>query len=85
LASTISDDIRRLFNDTIKAEWLEVRSLVPMQCQKSSLILTAAAGFTNVYENDIFRADFADHIRTSDEGVASTVEARFDQKTAINI
>jgi hemolysin activation/secretion protein len=59
-------DIRRLFNDTIKTDWFEVRgSLVPVQSQKSSLILTAAAGFSNVYENDIFGPIYADHIRTA--------------------
>jgi hemolysin activation/secretion protein len=58
-------DFRRLFNDTIKTEWFEVRgNLVPVQSQKSSLILTAAAGFSNVYENDVFGPIYADHIRT---------------------
>ena len=58
-------DFRRLFNDTIKTEWFEIRgSIVPLQSQKSSLILTAAAGFSNVYENDIFGPIYADHIRT---------------------
>ena len=57
-------DFRRL-NDTIKTEWFEIRgSIVPLQSQKSSLILTAAAGFSNVYENDIFGPIYADHIRT---------------------
>ena len=58
-------DFRRLFNDTIKTEWFEIRgSIVPLQSQKSSLILAAAAGFSNVYENDIFGPIYADHIRT---------------------
>ena len=58
-------DFRRLFNDNIKTEWFEIRgSIVPLQSQKSSLILTAAAGFSNVYENDIFGPIYADHIRT---------------------
>ena len=58
-------DFRRLFNDTIKTDWFEVRgSLVPVQSQKSSLTLTAAAGFSNVYENDVFGPIYADHIRT---------------------
>jgi len=58
-------DFRRLFNDTIKTEWFEIRgSIVPLQSQKSSLILTAAAGFSNAYENDIFGPIYADHIRT---------------------
>jgi hemolysin activation/secretion protein len=35
-----------------------------VQSQKSSLILTAAAGFSNVYENDVFGPIYADHIRT---------------------
>ena len=58
-------DFRRLFNDTIKTEWFEIRgSIVPLQSQKSSLILAAAAGFSNVYENDFFGPIYADHIRT---------------------
>jgi hemolysin activation/secretion protein len=58
-------DFRRLFNDTIKTDWFEARgSLVPVQSQKSSLTLTAAAGFSNVYENDVFGQIYADHIRT---------------------
>ena len=58
-------DFRRLFNDTIKTDWFEVRgSLAPVQSQKSSLTLTAAAGFSNVYENDVFGPIYADHIRT---------------------
>ena len=58
-------DYRRLFNDTVKTEWFELRgSIAPVQSQKSSLVLTAAAGFSNVYENDIFGPVYADHIRT---------------------
>jgi len=58
-------DFRRLYNDNIKTESMEVRaSIVPLQSQKSSLTLTAAAGFTNVYENDVFGLIYADHIRT---------------------
>jgi hemolysin activation/secretion protein len=58
-------DYRRLFGDTIKTEWFEIRgSIAPVQSQKSSLVLTAAAGFSNVYENDVFGPIYADHIRT---------------------
>jgi hemolysin activation/secretion protein len=58
-------DYRRLFGDTIKTGWFEIRgSIAPVQSQKSSLVLTAAAGFSNVYENDIFGPIYADHIRT---------------------
>jgi hemolysin activation/secretion protein len=58
-------DFRRLFNDTIKTESFEIRgSIAPVQSQKFSLTLTAAAGLTNVYETDVFGQVYADHIRT---------------------
>jgi hemolysin activation/secretion protein len=59
-------DWRRLFSDNIKTESFEVRSsIVPLQSQKSTLTLTAAAGFTNVTENDVFGSIYADRIRTA--------------------
>jgi hemolysin activation/secretion protein len=59
-------DWRRLFSDNIKTESFEVRSsIVPLQSQKSTLTLTAAAGFTNVTENDMFGPIYADRIRTA--------------------
>ena len=59
-------DYRRLYSDNIKTESFELRgSIVPLQSQKSSLTLTAAAGFTNVSENDVFGPIYADHIRTA--------------------
>ena len=59
-------DFRRLYSDNIKTESFELRgSIVPLQSQKSSLTLTAAAGFTNVSENDVFGPIYADHIRTA--------------------
>ena len=59
-------DCRRLFSDNIKTESFEVRgSIVPLQSQKSTLTLTAAAGFTNVTENDVFGPIYADRIRTA--------------------
>jgi len=59
-------DFRHLFSDNIKTESFELRgSIVPLQSQKSSLTLTAAAGFTNATENDVFGPIYADRIRTA--------------------
>jgi len=59
-------DARRLFSDNIKTESFELRgSIAPVQSQKTSLTLTAAAGFTDVTENDVFGPIYADRIRTA--------------------
>ncbi|WP_225672550.1 ShlB/FhaC/HecB family hemolysin secretion/activation protein [Bradyrhizobium hereditatis] len=59
-------DYRRLYSDNIKTEAFEIRaSIVPLQSQKASLTLTAAAGFTNANENDVFSPIYADRIRTA--------------------
>ena len=59
-------DYRRLYSDNIKTESFEIRgSIVPLQSQKSSLTLTAAVGFTNATENDLFGPIYADRIRTA--------------------
>jgi hemolysin activation/secretion protein len=59
-------DYRRLFSDNIKTEWFEIRgSIAPLQSQQSSLTLTAAAGFTNANEQDVFGPIYADRIRTA--------------------
>ncbi|WFU19465.1 ShlB/FhaC/HecB family hemolysin secretion/activation protein [Bradyrhizobium sp. CB3481] len=59
-------DYRRLYSDNIKTESFEFRgSIVPLQSQKSTLTLTAAAGFTNSNENDVFGPIYADRIRTA--------------------
>jgi len=59
-------DYRHLYSDNIKTESFEIRgSIVPLQSQKSSLTLTAAAGFTNATENDVFGLIYADRIRTA--------------------
>ncbi len=58
-------DYRHLYSDNIKTELFEIRgSIVPLQSQKSGLTLTAAAGFTNATENDVFGPIYADRIRT---------------------
>ena len=58
-------DYRRLFNDNTKTESFEIHgSIVPLQSQQSALTLTAAAGFSNVSENDVFGPIYNDHIRT---------------------
>src|SRR5215216_373401 len=59
-------DYRHLYSDNIKTESFEIRgSIAPLQSQKSSLTLTAAAGFTNASENDVFGSIYADRIRTA--------------------
>ncbi|NOJ46086.1 ShlB/FhaC/HecB family hemolysin secretion/activation protein [Bradyrhizobium archetypum] len=59
-------DYRHLYSDNIKTESFEVRgSIAPLQSQRSSLTLTAAAGFTNASENDVFGPIYADRIRTA--------------------
>ncbi|MEH2526570.1 MULTISPECIES: ShlB/FhaC/HecB family hemolysin secretion/activation protein [unclassified Bradyrhizobium] len=59
-------DYRHLYSDNIKTYSFEIRgSVAPLQSQKSSLTLTAAAGFTNSTENDVFGPIYADHIRTA--------------------
>ena len=59
-------DYRHLYSDNIKTESFEIRgNIAPLQSQKSSLTLTAAAGFTNATENDVFGPIYADRIRTA--------------------
>jgi hemolysin activation/secretion protein len=59
-------DYRHLYGDNVKTESFEIHgSIVPLQSQKSSLTLTAAAGFTNATENDVFGPIYADRIRTA--------------------
>jgi hemolysin activation/secretion protein len=58
-------DVRRLYNDNTRTESYEIRgSVVPLQSQASMLTLTAAAGFSNVSESDVFGPFYNDHIRT---------------------
>ncbi len=58
-------DIRRLHNDVTTTEAFEIRgSIVPLQSQRSTLTLTAAAGFSNVSESAVFGPIYNDHIRT---------------------
>jgi hemolysin activation/secretion protein len=58
-------DDRRLTNDTTGTESFEIHgSIVPVQSQLSTLVLTAAAGLSNVSERDIFGPIYNDHIRT---------------------
>ncbi|MGH6739915.1 MAG: ShlB/FhaC/HecB family hemolysin secretion/activation protein, partial [Bradyrhizobium sp.] len=58
-------DWRRLFNDNTTTESFEVHaSIVPVQSQRQSLVLTAAAGLSNVSEHDMFGPVYNDHIRT---------------------
>ena len=58
-------DFRRLDGDVTKTESFEIRgSIVPLQSQKSTLTLTAAAAFSNVSESNVFGPIYNDHIRT---------------------
>ena len=58
-------DDRRLFNDNTVTDGFELHgSIVPLQSQRSSLVLTAAAAFSNVRENDVLGEVYDDHIRT---------------------
>ena len=58
-------DYRRLLNDVTTTEAFEIRgSIVPVQSQRSTLTLTAAADFSNVSEHDVFGQIYNDHIRT---------------------
>jgi hemolysin activation/secretion protein len=58
-------DERRLDEDVTRTDSFEVRaSIVPLQSIRSALTLTAAAGFSNVSERDMFGQIYNDHIRT---------------------
>jgi hemolysin activation/secretion protein len=58
-------DYRRLTSDNTRTESFEIHSsIVPLQSQRSTLALTAAAGFSNVSESDVFGPIYRDHIRT---------------------
>lgn len=58
-------DDRRLLNDTTVTEGFELHgSIVPLQSQRSSLVLTAAAALSDVRENDVLGPVYNDHIRT---------------------
>lgn len=58
-------DYRRLYNDITTTEAFEFHgSLVPIESQHQTLTLTAAAGFSNVSESDVFGKLYDDHVRT---------------------
>lgn len=58
-------DDRRLNNDLTTTDGIEIRgSIIPLQSQRSTLTLTAAAGASNVSERDVFGPIYRDHIRT---------------------
>jgi hemolysin activation/secretion protein len=59
-------DDRHQFGTHTRAETFEVRgSVVPLQTQKASLVLSAAAGFSDISERDDLGAIYNDHIRTT--------------------
>jgi hemolysin activation/secretion protein len=58
-------DDRRLVNDNTRTESFELHgSIIPIQTQRSTLTLTAAAGFSDVREGDVFGPIYNDKIRT---------------------
>ena len=58
-------DDRRLVNDVTKTEAFEIRaSIIPLQSQRSTLTLTATAGFSDVAEKDMFGPIYQDKIRS---------------------
>jgi hemolysin activation/secretion protein len=58
-------DDRRLYNDITTTDAFELHgSIVPIQSQHQTLTLTAAAGFSDVSESDVFGKLYDDHIRT---------------------
>jgi hemolysin activation/secretion protein len=59
-------DGRRLFNDITTTESVELRgSIAPVQSQRSTLTLTAAAGWSDVRERNVFGTVSDDRIRTA--------------------
>jgi hemolysin activation/secretion protein len=59
-------DDRSLYNTHTRTDSYEIRgSIIPLQSQKSTLTLTAAAGFSDVSESDSGGAIYNDHIRTA--------------------
>jgi hemolysin activation/secretion protein len=59
-------DDRRLYNDNTRTEAFEVHgSFVAVQSQRQTLTLTAAAGFSDVRESDVFGPIYNDKIRTA--------------------
>ena len=58
-------DYRRLYNDITTTQAFELRgSVAAIQSQHSTLTLTAATGFSDVRESDVFGKVYDDHIRT---------------------
>jgi hemolysin activation/secretion protein len=58
-------DFRRLYNDNTVTEAFEIHgSVVPLRSQRASLVLTAAAAFSDVAERSSFGTLYHDHIRT---------------------
>jgi hemolysin activation/secretion protein len=58
-------DFRALYSDNTVTEGVEVHgSIVPIQTQHASLVLTVAAGFTNATERSVFGTLYDDQIRT---------------------
>ncbi len=58
-------DYRRVYSDNTRTEAIELHgSIIPLQSQRSSLVLTAAATLSNVTEGNVFGPIYRDHIRT---------------------
>ncbi|AMA59398.1 ShlB/FhaC/HecB family hemolysin secretion/activation protein [Bradyrhizobium sp. CCGE-LA001] len=71
-------DTRRLDSDITTTEAFELRAgIAPLQSQSSSLILTAAATFSNVSEHDLYGPWYNDHIRTASVTADYRLQDRF--------
>jgi hemolysin activation/secretion protein len=71
-------DTRRLDSDITTTEAFELRAgIAPLQSQSSSLILTAAATFSNVSEHDLYGPWYNDHIRTASLTADYRLQDRF--------
>ena len=58
-------DFRRLSHNRTRTETFELRgSVAPLQSQASSLVVTAAFGFSDVSQSDIYGSIYNDDIRT---------------------
>jgi hemolysin activation/secretion protein len=58
-------DARRILDTHTRTETFELRgTIAPLQTQRSSLWLTATAGYSDVAESDALGTNYSDHIRT---------------------
>lgn len=71
-------DFRRRYSEITTTEAVELRgSIVPLQSQSSSLILTVATTFSNVSEHDVYGPWYNDHIRAASLTADYKLQDRF--------